>query len=164
MEKLPDPVIIGFIGAPHGVRGTVRVKAAGTGRHIRKGTEPVIDGTRQLISNVRQTPKGYLVDLAGVEDRLQASKLGGKELVLDRDELDEPEEGEFYVGDLLGLAAVDAAGEDLGVVEDVVSTPAHDLVVLRMRGGELYVPFTLEHVPHVNLERGILTVDPPVEE
>ena len=152
MQELPDPIIIGFVGAPHGVRGTVRVKAAGTGRHLRKGVDPMIGDVRKRILHVRPTPKGYLVDLEGVSDRSQAAGLGGKELFLDRSELDEPEEDEFYVGDLIGMSAVDAAGEDLGVIEEVIETPAHEVLLLRKDDKELYMPFTLEHVPRVDLQ------------
>lgn len=163
MEKLSDPVIIGFIGAPHGVRGTLRVRAAGTGQHLRKGVEPVLNGTRQRILNVRPTPKGYLVDLAGVTDRSKATELRGKELVLDRHELDELTEDEFYVGDLIGMAAFDAAGSSVGVVEEVIETPAHEILTIRNGEKELYVPFTLEHVPSVDLQARRLVVDPPQE-
>ena len=163
METLSDPVIIGFIGAPHGIRGTLRVRAAGTGRHLREGFEPVVDDVRQRILHVRITPKGFLVDLEGVKDRSQAAELRGKELVLDRSELDELEEDEFYVGDLIGMTAIDETGEGLGVVEEVVETPAHEILLLRKEGKELYVPFTLEHVPNVDAENRNLTIVPPQE-
>lgn len=164
MEELSDPVIVGFIGAPHGVRGTVRVRAAGTGQHLRKDVAPLLNGTRKRILHVRQTPKGYLVDLEGVSDRSQAAALRGGELLLDRSELDELEEGEFYVGDLIGMTAVDEAGERLGVVEEVIETPAHEILLIRKKNRELHVPFTLEHVPRVDLELRSLAVAPPVEE
>lgn len=164
MEELSDPVIIGFIGAPHGVRGTLRVRAAGTGQHLRKGVEPVIDGVRRHILHVRPTPKGYLVDLEGINDRLQAAELRGKELVLGRVELDDLDEGEFYVGDLIGMTALDESGSSLGTVDEVIETPAHEILVLRKQDEELYVPFTIEHVPRVDLEHRSLTAIPPVEE
>lgn len=164
MEEFSDPVIIGFIGAPHGVRGTIRVRAAGTGQHIRKGIEPVIDGVRRPILNVRPTPKGYLVDLEGVSDRQRAAELGGKDLILDRRELDELEEDEFYVGDLIGMTAVDETGNNLGTIEEVIETPAHEILLIRRAEKEFYVPFTLEHVPRVDPEHRSLTVIPPVEE
>lgn len=163
MEELSDPVIIGFIGAPHGVRGTVRVRAAGTGQHLRKGIEPALDGVRRRILQVRATPKGYLVDLQKVSDRSQAAELRGKELILDRSELDALEEGEFYVGDLIGMTAIDGADNNLGTVEEVIETPAHEILLLREENREFYVPFTLEHVPHVDPENRKLTVIPPQE-
>lgn len=164
MEKLTDPVIVGFIGAPHGVRGTVRVKAAGTGQHLRKDMAPLLNGARKRILNVHQTPKGYLVDLEGVNDRSQAAALGGEELLLDRSELDDLEEGEFYVGDLIGMTAADESGTSLGVVEEVIENPAHEILLIRNENEELYLPFTLEHVPRVDLKLRTLTVAPPVEE
>jgi 16S rRNA processing protein RimM len=162
VEGSTDPVVIGVVVAPHGVRGTLRVRATGSGRHLREGVEPVVAGRRRRISRVRVTPKGFLIDLEGVEDRAGAAALKGEDLALDRSELDAPGEGEFYVGDLVGLTAVDGAGEVVGTVEETFETPAHEVLVVRERGTPvLYVPFTLEHVPVVDLEAGRVVVRPP---
>jgi 16S rRNA processing protein RimM len=161
--KLSDPVVIGVVLAPHGLRGTLRVRATGSGRHLREGVEPVVAGHRRCISHVRETPKGFLVDLEGVEDRVGASAFKGEELVLDRSELDAPGEDVFYVGDLVALRAMNEAGEDVGIVEETFETPAHEVLVIRKEEGApvLYVPFTLEHVPELDLERGVVVVRPP---
>ena len=163
MEDLSDPVVIGVVVAPHGVRGTLRVRALGPGRHLREGTEPVVAGMRRRISAARQTPKGFLLDLEGVESRADAKPLGGEQLLLDREELDAPEEGEFYVADLVGLAAVNDAGEVVGTVADTFETAAHEILVVREVKDEqdLYLPFTLQHVPQVDLETGKIVVRPP---
>lgn len=163
-SDLADPVVIGVISAPHGVRGTVRVRSPGSGRHLRRGIEPVVDGARRRILASRQTPKGFLVDLEGIGDRDLAASLRGVELVLDREELDAPEEEEFYVSDLVGLEAYDEAGTRIGSVADVLGTPAHEILVIRgdeEEFAEHYVPFTREHVPVVEQERGRLVVNPP---
>ena len=154
-----DPVVIGVVVAPHGVRGTVRVRA--TGRHLREGVEPVVAGVRRRIARVRETPKGFLVDLEGIVDRSGAAAFKGEELLLDRRELDAPEEGEFYVGDLVGLTAVSDAGETLGTVEQTFETPAHEILIVRKDEDVLYVPFTVEHVPEVDLDARRVVVRPP---
>jgi 16S rRNA processing protein RimM len=163
--ELSDPVVIGFVAAPHGTRGTVKVRPAGSGRHLREGVEPVIGGRRMRISHARQTPKGFLLDLEGVEDRSQAAVLRGEELRLDRRELDAPEDGEFYVGDLIGLIAKNVGGEVVGVVEETFETPAHEILVIRNKEEPalpgLYVPFTAEHVPELDLAAGLVVVRPP---
>lgn len=158
-----DPVEIGRVFAPHGRRGTLRVRATGSGRHLREGIEPFVAGHRRRIVGVRQTPKGFLVDLEGIGHRSDADGLRGEGLVLDRRELDAPEEDEFYVGDLVGLSAVDDSGELLGKVEETFETPAHEVLVVRESADAppLYVPFTYEHVPHVDLEAGRMTIRPP---
>lgn len=163
-SQLADPVVIGVISAPHGVRGTVRVKAPGSGRHLRRGVEPVVDGERRRILASRQTPKGFLVDLEGIGDRDLAASLRGIELVLDREELDAPDEEEFYVGDLVGLRVYDEAGKRIGSVADVLETPAHEILLIRddeEEPAEHYVPFTHEHVPTVDPEGGRVVVDLP---
>ena len=106
------------------------------------------------------------MDVEGVEDRTGAAALRGTEVVLDRVELDAPDEDEFYVGDLVGLKAYDAeGGEHVGAVVHVFSTPAHDVLVVGRDDEEVYVPFTLEHVPEVDAEGGRISVKrPEVEE
>jgi 16S rRNA processing protein RimM len=162
VESPSDPVVIGVVVAPHGTSGSVRVRATGSGRHLREGVEPLVAGRRRRISRVRNTPKGFLVDLEGVEDRSGAVAVKGEDLVLDRWELDAPEEGEFYVDDLIGLTAVSDAGEVLGTVEETFETPAHEVLVVRKKEvPALYVPFTLEHVPEVDLGARRVVVRPP---
>ena len=162
LNGLSDAVVIGIVAAPHGVRGTVRVKPPGSGRHLREGVEPVIKGERRRILVARETPKGFLVDLEGVGDRDLAASLRGAELLLDREELDVPEEEEFYVGDLVGLSAYDGAGTYIGKVADVFETPAHEVVVVRDGSAvEHYVPFTFEHVPTVDLEGDRIVMNRP---
>jgi 16S rRNA processing protein RimM len=161
VPRLVDPVAIGVVVGPHGVRGTLRVRAFGPGKHLRKGMEPVVAGARRRISAVRETPKGFLIDVEGVGSREGASPLRGEELLLDRDDLDPPEEGEFYVADLVGLTAFDDAGGVIGTVSDTFETAAHEVLVVRRGHREVYVPFTLEHVPIVDLESGRVVIRPP---
>ncbi len=165
MANLADPVVIGIIASPHGVRGTVRVKASGSGRHLREGVEPVVSGQRYRILAARETPKGFLVDLEGITDRSIAASLRGSEMLLEREELDAPEEDEFYVSDLVGLDVFDSSGEYLGSVVEVLDTPAHEILMISGPGPERYVPFTYEHVPEVDREgRHIVTSPPEIEE
>ena len=156
-----DPVEIGRVVSPHGRHGTLRVRA--TGRHLREGVEPFVAGRRRRISRVRQTPKGFLVDLEGLEHRYEADALRGEALMLDRSELEAPEEDEFYIDDLVGLLAVDESGDTLGTVEETFETPAHEVLVIRDMDDSpaRYVPFTREHVPEVDLVSGRVTVRPP---
>jgi 16S rRNA processing protein RimM len=129
--------------------------------HLRKGMEPFVAGAKRLIFAARKTPKGFLVDVEGIGSREDASSLKGEELLLDRCDLDPPGEGEFYVTDLVGLTAIDDAGEVLGTVDDTFETAAHEVLVVRRKDEDLYVPFTLEHVPELDLKSGKVVIRPP---
>ena len=121
--------------------------------------EPVVSGVKRRISAARETPKGFLIDVEGVGSREDASSLKGEELLVDRDDLDPPDDDEFYVADLVGLIAFDDAGEVLGTVDDTFETAAHEVLVIRSK--DLYVPFTLEHVPELDLESRRVVIRPP---
>jgi 16S rRNA processing protein RimM len=174
--ELSDPVVIGVAAGAHGVRGTLRVRPTGSGRHLREGAEVLLAGRRRRIERSRPTPKGFLLDLQGIDDRSRAASLTGAELVLDRAELDPAAEGEFYVADLVGLVAETESGQGLGRVRESFPTPAHEVLVISPRESageptarephipERYVPFTYEHVPEVDLEGGRLVVRLPEEE
>ena len=161
MAEPDDPVSIGTVVGTHGVRGTVRVRPTGTGEHLREGITPFVAGAPRPIKAVRVTPKGFLLDLKGVDDRRAAAALKGETLLLDRADLDAPGEDEFYVGDLVGLAAVDEEGERIGEVAETFETAAHEVLVVRTGEGDVLVPFTLEHVPEVDLGSGRVSVRPP---
>ncbi len=158
-----DPVVIGTIVAPHGRRGTLRVRATGSGRHLRAGVEPYVAGRRRLISQARVTPKGFLVDLQDVTERSAAAAIRGEVLALDRHELDVPAQDEIYVDDLVGLEVRAEGGEVLGAIQETFETPAHEVLVVG-EGPDApvqYVPFTLVHVPEVDLASGRVIVRPP---
>ena len=124
--------------------------------------EPVVGGSRRRIKAARETPKGFLLDVEGIGSREEVNLLKGEELLIGRDELDPPEEGEYYVADLVGLTAFDDDGKVLGVVSDTFETAAHEVLVVRDKGGrDLYVPFTLEHDPNLDPESRRVVIRPP---
>ena len=66
-----------------------------------------------------------------------------------------PAEGEYYWGDLVGLAVENEAGEALGTVKGLVSTGAHDVLQLQEGEGEgsveRLIPFVAAYVLDVDL-------------
>ena len=65
------------------------------------------------------------------------------------------------MGDLVGLTATDEAGERVGEVRETFETAAHEVLVIRTEEDDLFVPFTMEHVPGLDLDARRLTVRPP---
>lgn len=114
------------------------------------------------LDSTRDTPREVLIGLVGVEDRSRAEALVGATVCVFREDLEAPAEGEFFQGDLVGLAAVTEQGEPLGQVAEVWSTgEVPNLVIRRPDGEELMVPFAEEFVPSVDLAQGRLVVRPP---
>jgi 16S rRNA processing protein RimM len=103
-----------------------------------------------------------LVAFAGVTDRTAAGELTGSWLSIDSSQLPaigDPDE--FRDHELVGLSVRTAAGQDVGVVTDVLHSGQDLLVVRRPEGGESLVPFVKAIVPEVDLGAGVLVIDPP---
>lgn len=125
-----------------------------------------VDGRTFTLSAVRPVKDNMLVArVAGIADREAAAAITGTELFVDRTVLPPPDEDEFYVADLVGMAVNDGEGRALGTVIDVPNYGGGDLLELRPpTGGEtLLYPFTKSVVPTIDFAARCLVVVPPEE-
>jgi 16S rRNA processing protein RimM len=162
-----DTVVVGRIGRPHGVRGEVTVEVRTDDPDLRFApgavlrTEPAERGPL-TIAGRRWHREVLLLSIDGVESREAAEELRNTELhvpVAELPALEDPED--YYDHQLVGLAARLPDGTELGTVSAVRHEGADLLVVRRVEGGELLVPFVTAIVPTVDLAGGVVVVDPP---
>jgi 16S rRNA processing protein RimM len=168
---MPDSIILlGVIGRPHGVRGLVHVTsytadpedltaygvlADTSGRHFSLSWRAV------GVAEISEIVDGRAVKIT---DREAAARLTNTRLFVARDRLPPAGKEEFYLADLIGLDAVDGAGQALGRVAAVHDYGAGtSLEIGRAAGDNLLVPFTRAAVPEVDVSAGRLVVNPPDE-
>jgi 16S rRNA processing protein RimM len=159
-------VCIGQIGAAHGVRGEVRLRSftADPLAITQYGPIESEDGRVFEIETLRPAKDHFVATLSGVADRTAAERLTNTKLYVPRERLPQPNEpDEFYYADLVGLAAVDRAGQPLGTVVAVHNFGAGDLIELRRAEGEPteLLPFDAATVPEVDLKAGRLVIEIP---
>ena len=172
---MPDrPILLGVIGRAHGVHGLVRVTSHTADPATLTSYGPLSDGAangagRRFtlrwvgdgIAEISEVIGGRPVKIA---DRTAAERLTNTRLFIERARLPEPEPDEFYLADLIGLAAIGVDGAQAGVVSAVHDYGAGaSLEITRDDSGSLLVPFTLECVPDVDIAAGRVTVVPPDE-
>lgn len=144
-------VQVGKVGKPHGLEGAFVVEeasedpdrfAVGTtllvGGEIAEVVESKKAGGRPVIRLDRDVPRG-----AGIE--------------VERGDLPEPEENEYYAFQLVGLEVEEAGGQRLGRVTEISSGPAND--VLELDTG-LALPLVDACIQEVDLEEGRILVQP----
>lgn len=155
-------VLVGEIGRPHGVRGLVRLRAFTEDPAAIAAYSPLTDesGTRRFAITLKG---GDIAAVEGVADRDAAQRLTGTKLYVERDRLPPPEDEEFYLTDLIGLAAVTEDGESLGTVRAVEDHGAGPFLIVDGQGREHLLPFTKAVVPVVDIAGGRVTVVPPGE-
>ena len=151
-------VLIAELGRPHGVRGLLRVRDFSEAGLAAFAT--LRDGEGR---EFRLRPHGVdIVAVEGVKDRDAAARLTGTKLFVERALLPAAEEDEFYLADLVGLAAEGVAGEAFGQVLAVEDHGGGPYLVLS-GPPERLVPFTQAAVPVVDVAGGRVVVEPPAE-
>jgi 16S rRNA processing protein RimM len=161
-------VQIGIFGAPHGVRGELRVKSFTGDPQALAGYRPLTDetgGRTFEVTSARPLKDDMLVvRLKGVATREAAAALTGVALWVPREALPAPDdEDEFYHADLIGLRAELADGTLVGTVAALQNFGADDLLEIRLAGERrtVYLPFTKAVVPVVDVAGGRVVVAPP---
>jgi 16S rRNA processing protein RimM len=161
-----ERVLLAAIGAPHGVKGEVRVKSFAAEPQALADYGPLLDddGRSFEIERLRPGKTVLVVKFRGIDDRDAAAALNGTLLHIARDRLPAAEPDEFYHADLIGLAAETETGDPLGTVTAVLNFGAGDLLeIAPSRGAPLLVPFTKATVPRVDLDAKRIVVAPPPE-
>lgn len=163
---MSEPLVVGRIGRPHGIRGevTVDVRTDDPDRRFAAGTRIATDPAAAgplTIERVRHHSGRLLLRFAGIGDRDAADALRGTWLVVDPDDIP-PSTGpdDFHDQELIGLTVVTAGGADVGEVAGILHH-GQDLLVVRGPGGEKLVPFVAALVPEVDVAGGRLVIDPP---
>lgn len=158
-----DLVVMGRITVPYGVRGWV---------NIQPHTE-YLDGLfdypewwieaegvwREFSVEEAKVHGDHLVaKLEGVLDRDQAFRLKGKLIAVRREELPEPEEGEYYWSDLVGLEVENLQNVKFGRIAELFETGANDVMVVKGERERL-IPFIDQVVQEVDLAGKRMLVD-----
>jgi 16S rRNA processing protein RimM len=170
-ESLRDKrILVGRIHGAFGVRGEIKLESftdpvRGILRYqpwiLRdaRGAERELSG-----AHGRETAKGLVATLPGVEDRDAADALRGTEVWVPRAVLPPPGPGEYYWVDLEGMRVVNLEGADLGTVTHLFATGANDVLVTQ--GGvpgsspERMIPFLQpDTIRAVDFDAGLVTVD-----
>jgi len=158
-------VCVGQIGAPHGVRGEVRLRSftAEPEAIATYGPLETEDGRVLEIESMRTAKDHFVVALAGIGDRDAAERLANLKLYVPRERLPAlAETDEFYHADLIGLAVVNKAGEQFGTVLAIHNFGAGDLIEIRLAvsGKTELVPFNERNVPRVDIAAGRIVIEP----
>lgn len=139
-------ISVGEISGVFGIKGWVKVFSLTEPREniltyspwiLKKGSEvkevKLIDGKRQ--------GKSVVASIEGISDRNVAESFCGWEILINKSQLPETEEGVYYWADLVGLLVQTEQGVNLGVVDYLLETGANDVLVVKDDEQERLIPF-----------------------
>ena len=163
-------VVVGQFAGAHGVKAEFKLRSFTEEPSDVAAYGPLRtdDGRTLTATLIREAKPGLFVARAPeIRTREDCDAYAGALLSVPRNALPAPDEDEFYLSDLVGLAAFTQDGAPAGRVKAVVNHGAGDLIELSGvpgRNGVLVLGFTRDDVPAVDIAGGTVTVVLPDED
>ncbi|MFH0802568.1 MAG: ribosome maturation factor RimM [bacterium] len=164
--KNPEFIAIGEILTAHGIAGEVRVRVLTDFPerfHERSSFffhHPTRMPLRRMIRILEARPhkKNLILRLEGVCDRTTALTLIGVLIQIRMEDRRPLPEGSYYLFQIEGLEVFDEEGRRLGVIEEIIHTPAHD--IYQTRGEATYlIPALNKVIRKIDLAENRMIVD-----
>ena len=165
-EANKNRIVIGKIGAPHGVRGEMRVIPLTDFPERFQELEQVYVGDELMnVEDCWYHKQFVIMKLTECPHREAAAELTGQLLYVDKSQAMPLEEGEYYTFDIIGLEVFDLEGNSLGHITEVLKTGSNDVYVASKKGQaqQLLIPALKAVVKEINLPEGKMVVDLPEE-
>ena len=147
----------GKIVNTHGIRGEVKIQPWADSPEVLCALPALyIDGAPVALRSARVHKGNVIALLEGVSDVDQAMLLKNKVVWLNRDDLRLPE-GTFFLADLIGLRVVDEEGQEVGILNEVLS-PSRQQVYVVKGDRELMIPAVPQFILETNVAGGYIKV------
>jgi len=167
-EDSGDQLVIGRLLAPHGVRGWIKFRSYTEDPvacfdfspwTIRTAQSPLHPVRELEVLECRDQGELFLLRLAGIDDRDQAQRLSGSNVLVPANALPVLDDSEYYWRELIGMSVSTIAGNPLGQVADVMDNGAHDVLVVRHQERERLIPFLAPYLHSVERSTREIVVD-----
>lgn len=175
-----DFISVGVIVGSYGVRGTLRVKSfSDVQDRFSRGRKIFLKPKDSFHKDHRKFFPGgipeeitileaskisaneiFLLTAKEIQNREQAKVLKGSILGIDFSSKVEPKDKEtFFHYQLVGLKVM-CRDEELGTISRIHDFGATDIIEIKTRDREYLVPFTKEEIPIIDLESGLIQINP----
>lgn len=119
------------------------------------------DGQIFTVEKLKINGKKAIIQLKNIQNRTQAEALFNKQLFIQRNQLEDLEEDEFYYSDLIGCKVIDQDSNHWGKVKNVLDFGAGAILEITLPSGQIsLIPFNKHTVPQLDIDHKILTICP----
>ena len=138
-------LLVGKINGFFGLQGWVKVFSYTSPRSNILNYSPWSIKSEDIFQEIdvikgREQSKTIVAHIKGIDNREDSQKFIGKDVYIDKEQLPELKEGEYYWHELIGFKAINKNQENLGVVDYFVETGANDVLVVRGKK-EHWIPY-----------------------
>lgn len=157
---------LGYLAKPHGLKGAFHVFMDVDDPYeyedldavfVQQGNEMV----PYFIEDLQIRENLNLMNLEGIETLDAAKELVGSKLFLPVAMLPKLKDDQFYYHEIIDYQVNDQVLGALGIVKEVYSTGAQDVIIMIYQGVEVLIPLTEEIVPKVDKQNKIIITHLP---
>jgi len=154
-EREPAFLVVGKLRRAHGVGGEIPLELYTHMLELFTPEDEVYIGESHVPYTIEKTRwKGdlLLIKLKGISDRTNASQLTNQLVYVQKSQLPDLEEGEFYYHDIIGLRVYDRNENYMGILRQILTTRANDVYVIQNDvGDEVLIPAIEDMILDVDL-------------
>ncbi len=157
----PQFITIGKILTPWEYNGYLKIEVITEFPERFAPGSTVYTNKRQLtIDDVVWRKGRAIVKFTKIDTEQDAQKLCGQLVEIHHSQLQTLPDGQFYQFQLIGLEVRTVQGEIVGKISDIMPTSGTDIYVINGEGGEILIPSTDENIKSIDLEKGVVYVEP----
>ncbi len=155
--------MIGRVVASHGLQGTLKIEPLTEFPERFAAVHTYVlaqaNGEEIHVKLKRLKPAGtiMLVTVDAIKTRDEADRWRGATMEVPMSDRWKLPDDWFYVSDLVGCTAVNEAGQEIGVVEQVIRA-SQDILVVRVGSAEMLVPFVGEWVGRTDMAARVVEI------
>lgn len=159
-----DELQVGVITQTHGIRGEVKVfPTTDDAGRFKRLKEVTLDTGRERLSleieGVKFFKQFVILKFRGFDSINDVEKYKQGKLLVTRDKAVRLDKDEYFVADMIGMKVVTDAGEDFGVLKEVLATGANDVyVVSREDAADVLLPAIKECIRNVDMDRHVMEI------
>lgn len=159
-----DELQVGVITQTHGIRGEVKVfPTTDDANRFKKLKEVILDTGRERLSmeieGVKFFKQFVILKFRGYDSINDVEKYKQGRLLVTRDKAVRLKKDEYFVTDMIGMRVVTDAGEEFGVLKEVLATGANDVyVVSRKDDTEVLLPAIKECIKNIDMDGHVMEI------
>lgn len=153
-------LVVGKIQNTHGLKGTLKIKNNSDFNRFEPGKKLYIkyknDFIPVTVKSASETPTLLLVTFEDLLDINLVEKYKGSDIVIDKNDLDELPEDEYYYYELIGLDVYNQNGVLRGKVDGIMSLPQGDSLEVLVDGKKKTIPLVEAFIKEILDDRIII--------
>ncbi|MBI5475781.1 MAG: 16S rRNA processing protein RimM [Ignavibacteriales bacterium] len=103
--------------------------------------------------------KSPVIKISGVDDKNNAERFVNHFIFVEENKILPLPDGRYFIHDIIGCKIRSTDNKIIGVIKNVLKTPAHDLWVVEKNMKEFYIPVVKEFVKEVDIKNKKIIVE-----